>query len=51
MVLILDGNSERVAHAKKSPFGEKKNPICHQMSEADQTSEITPYVCTYFEIL
>ena len=32
MVLILDGNSEHVAHAWKKigHFGEEKNPICDQ---------------------
>ena len=48
MVLILDGNSEHVAHAR-----EKKIQICDcsrstQMPSTDQIKDIDPYVRTYF---
>ena len=55
MVLILDGNSERVGHAlrKIGLFGEKKSDLwlhsrSNQMPETDQITDIAPYVLTYF---
>ena len=54
IVLILDGNSEHVAHAwrKIGIFG-KKNMICDgsrskQMPYTDQITKIAPYARTYF---
>ena len=54
MILILDGNSENVAHAwrKVDRFGEEKSigdfSRSYQMSYTDQIIEIAPDVHTYF---
>ena len=53
MVLLLDGNTEHVAHASWrwiGLFGEKKNPIWHcswsnQMPWTDQIRQIAPDAC------
>ena len=53
MVLILDGNSEHVAHAWRiMVFSEKKKTICDysrskQMPKTEQITEIAPHVRTY----
>ena len=56
MVLILDGNSEHVAHAwrKIGSFEKKKKKICHrsyQMPWLVQLTKISPYVRTHFSKL
>ena len=54
MVLIIDGNSEQVAHAWKEIdlFGEKKNPIfvCSRSKQplSGSNNSIAPYLRTYF---
>ena len=50
MVIILDGNSEHVAHAwRKSHSGDCSRS--NQPSLTDQKTEIDPYMRTYFSPL
>ena len=55
IVLILEGNSEHVAHAwrKICLIGFLKNPICdcsqsNQMHQTDQITDFAPHVRNYF---